>query len=117
MRRKLVDVVTDEVPVGEDVRRWPNTAGSGSASPNTNILTSLIHLLQTEGAHVIFIGRRRPGNADGRPSCSTTHKDGARRAGRRQYVSHIFGQSLGNNVYLHLSLRNLIDICFCMVAC
>ena len=80
-RRKPVEPVVDnrDAPFGEDVRRWPDTDGSGSTSPSP-----LIHLLQTEGAHVIFIGRRRPSNADGRPACPDYLKDGARRAGRRQ---------------------------------
>ena len=36
-RRKLVeqDVDTDEAPVGEDVRRWPDAAGSGSPSSDS----------------------------------------------------------------------------------
>ena len=36
-RRKLVesDVDTEEAPVGEDVWHWPDTAGSGSPSPDS----------------------------------------------------------------------------------
>ena len=38
-RRKLVelDVDIDEAPVGEDVRRWPDTAGSGCHSSDISV--------------------------------------------------------------------------------
>ena len=71
-RRKLVkpDVNTDDAPVGEDVRRTPLAGCSRQRQPLSRLGPSIVHLLQTEGAHVIFIDRRRrPGNADGRPAC------------------------------------------------
>ena len=70
MRKRVEpDVDTDEAPISEDVQYavgWIQPA----AQPLSGLGRSLVHLLQTEGAHVIFIGRRRlPGIVDGRPVC------------------------------------------------
>ena len=67
MRRKLFerDVNIDEDPVGEDVRHWPDAAGSGRLSPDSVRRLSI----SFKPKEPIFIGRRQSGNADGRPGC------------------------------------------------
>ena len=56
-RRKLVesDVDTDEAPVGVDVRRWQDTAGSGSPSPDSSI--SFKPKEPTLSSTVVVVGR------------------------------------------------------------
>ena len=62
MRRKLVeqDMDTDEAPVGEDVRRWPETAGTaGSPSPDSVRRSSISFKPKepTLSSSVVIIGR------------------------------------------------------------
>ena len=60
-RRKLVeqDVDTDEAPVGEGVRRWPNAAGSGSPSLDSVRRSSISFKLKetTLSSSVVVVGR------------------------------------------------------------
>ena len=83
--RKLVelDVDTDEAPVGEDVRRCPDVAGSGSPSPDSVRRSSFSFKPKerTLSSSVVFVGRAM--RTDDR-FVPTIPKDGARRAGRRQ---------------------------------
>ena len=85
-RRKLVepDVDTDEAPVGEDVRRWPDTADSGSPSLDS-VRRSSISFKQKEptlSSSVVVGGQAT--RTDDRLLVSTTPKDGCTRAGRGQ---------------------------------
>ena len=84
-RRELVeqDVDADEAPVGEDVRRWPDAAGSGNPSTDS-VRRSFISIKTKEhtlSSSVVVVGRAM--RTDDR-LVPTTPKDGARRAGRRQ---------------------------------
>ena len=85
MRRKLVepDVDTDEAPVDEDVRRWPDATSSGSPSPDSVRRSSISFKPKepTLSSSVVVVGRAML--TDDR-LVPTTPKDGARRAGRRQ---------------------------------
>ena len=83
-RQKLVepDVDTVEAPVGEDVRRWPDTAGSGNPSPDS-VRGSSISFKPKEptlSSSVVVVGRAM--RTDDR-LVPTTPKDGATRADRR----------------------------------
>ena len=82
-RRKLVepDVDTDEALIGEDVRRWPNAAGSGSSSPDF-VRRSSISFKPKEPtlSSSVVVGRAK--QTDDR-FVPTAHKDGTRRTGRR----------------------------------
>ena len=84
-RRKLVepDVDTDEAPVGEDVCRWPDVAGSGSPAPDSVRQSSISFKTKepTLSSSVVVVGWAM--RTDDR-LVSTTPKDEARRAGRRQ---------------------------------
>ena len=84
-RRKLVeqDVDTDEAPVDEEVRRWPDAAGSGNPSPDSVRRSSISFNSKepTLSSSVVVVGRAM--RTDDR-FVQTTPKDGARRAGRRQ---------------------------------
>ena len=84
-RRKLVeqDVDTDEAPVAEDVRRWPDAAGSGSPSPNSVRRSSISFKPKepTLSSSVDFVGWVMRTDEQ---LVLTTPKNGARRAGRRQ---------------------------------
>ena len=85
-RRKLVepDVNTDEAPVGEDVRRWPDAVGSGSPSPDSVRRSSISFKPKdpTLSSSVVVVGRAM--RTDDR-LVPTTPKDEATRAGGRQY--------------------------------
>ena len=89
-RRKLVepDVDTDEAPVGEDVRCWPDAAGSGNLSPDSVRRSSITFKPKelTLSSSVVVVGRVM--QTDDR-LVPTTPKDGAMRAGRRQYNKNI----------------------------
>ena len=84
-RWKLVepDVDTDEAPVGENVRRWPDAASSGSPSPDSVRRSSISFKPKepTLSSSVVVVGRAM--RTDDR-LVPTTPKDGATRAGRRQ---------------------------------
>ena len=86
-RQKLVepDVYTDEAPVGDDVRRWPDAAGSGSGSPSPDSVRrssiSFKPMEPTLSSSVVVVGRAT--RTDDR-LVPTTPKDGATRDGRRQ---------------------------------
>ena len=84
-RRKLVetDVDTDKAPVGDDVRRWPNTAGSGSPCLDSVRRSSISFKPKepTLSSSVVVVGRGM--RTDDR-LVLTTPKDGAMRAGRQQ---------------------------------
>ena len=84
-KRKLVepDVDTDEAPVGEDVRRWPDAAGSGNPSLDSVRRSSISFKPKepTLSSSVVVVGRAM--RTDGR-LVPTTRKDGTTRAGRRQ---------------------------------
>ena len=85
-RRKLVepDMDTDEVPIGEDVRRWPDAAGNGNPSMDSVRRSSISFKPKepTLSSSVVVVGRAM--RTDDR-LVPTTPKDGATRAGRRQY--------------------------------
>ena len=82
-RRKLVnpDMNNDKAPIGEDVRHWPDLAGSGSPSPNSVHRSSISFKPKetTLSALVVVVGRTM--RTDDR-LVLTTPKDEARRAGR-----------------------------------
>ena len=75
------DVDTDEVPVGEDVRRWPDTTDSGCPSPDF-IHRSFISLKPKKPISIAVVFDRALQTDDW--LVATTHKDGAKRAGRRE---------------------------------
>ena len=81
---KLVepDVDTDAAPVGEDVRRWPDAAGSGSPSSDS-VRRSSISFQPKEPtlSSSVVVGDRATRTDD--RLVSITPKDGATRAGRR----------------------------------
>ena len=84
-KRKLVepDVATDEAPVGDDVRRWPDSAGSGRPSPDSVRCSSIAFKpkVPTLSSSVVVVGRAMRTDDQFVP---TTPKDEATRAGRRQ---------------------------------
>ena len=100
-RRKLVepDVDTDEAPVGEDVRRWSDAAGSGRTSPDSVHRSSISFEPKepTLSSSVVVVGRAS--RTDDRLLVSPIPKDWATRAGRRQ-----------------LNLRNIRDVSRCIHA-
>ena len=58
-RRKLVepDVNTDEAPVSEDARRWRDTAGSGSPSPDSINRSSISFKPKEPTLSSVVVGR------------------------------------------------------------
>ena len=101
-RRKLVepDVDTDEATVGENVRRWPDAAGSGSPSTGSVLRSSISFKPKEPMLSSSVVGRAM--RADDR-LVPTTHKDGATRAGRRQYLQS--NVEIANVVRYDLDLR------------
>ena len=85
-RRQLVepDVDTDEVPVGEDVHRWLDTSDGGSSYRDFIHRSSISFKWKEPTSISIDIGRAL--QTDDR-LVPITPKNGARRAGRRQYYS------------------------------
>ena len=81
-RRQLVkpDVDTDKAPVGEDVRRRPDTAGSGIPSPDSIHRSSISFKPKELTLSSVVTGRAM--QADDQ-LVRTTPKDGDRRAGRQ----------------------------------
>ena len=85
-RRKLVqpDVDIEEAPVGEDIRRWLDTARSGNPSPDYIHLSSISFKQKEPTLSSVVVGRAM--QTDDR-RVPFTPKDMARRAFRRQYVA------------------------------
>ena len=84
------DVDTDEAPVSEDVRRRPDTADSGSPSPDSIHLSSISCKAKEPTSTSVIVGWALQTEDRLVPTTST---DGARRAGRRQD-----GESMGGQV-------------------
>ena len=78
-RRELAepDVDADEDDVGEDVRLWPDIAGSGNPSPDSSRRSSSF---KPKEPTEMSVASGRATQADDRP-VPTTPKDGARRIG------------------------------------
>ena len=81
--RKLDEpgVETEEASVGENVRRWTDTAGSGSISPDSINRSSISFKPKEPTLSSVVVGRAI--QTDDQPD-PITYKDRARRAGRRQ---------------------------------
>ena len=86
MRHKLNEPVvdSDKAPVSEDVRRWPEAAGSPSPDLVRRSSISFKPKEPTLSSLVVVVGRAMRTDDWLVP---TTPKDGATRAGRRHYVT------------------------------
>ena len=84
-RRKPIepDVDADEAPVGEDVRRWPDAAGSGNPSSNSVRRSSISFKPKEPTLYSSVVVVVRAMRVEDR-LVPTTPKDGAMTADRRQ---------------------------------